>query len=288
MTILMMTLFRPVMPTRSVGAFALALAASILGVQQSVSAQSSLEQIPASGSDIAAELGLQMSKFKARFAEPVYSLVRVQVQPVKGNGSYFEVHVRSPSPLRITEILFSMKDLQFVKRQLGLLDEKILLEESEEDPGAEADGHEFGESPNSLMSFFVKSQLFDGRHYALNPFGTAEPGTSFLTWSPQHSTEDLPLDREIPLFIKAGPYSGEDATKVADIMQEYVLARAYVRVTVKFSKNLILTDAEKEAEKKRKASLEAALSRIDEIVGADGADGADSGNDTEPVSVGDE
>ncbi|MGK0187769.1 MAG: hypothetical protein ACI9R3_003559, partial [Verrucomicrobiales bacterium] len=49
-------------------------------------------------------------------------------------------------------------------------------------------------------------------------------------------------------------------------LQQYVLAAAYVRLTVRFSKEPLLTNEELEAERKRRAALEDVLARFDELV----------------------
>lgn len=221
-----------------------------LTVSTTAFAQSSLEQLPVTGSDVASELGLVMTKFKARFPEPVYCRVRLEIRAI-GGKDMVEIETRSPDPRRTTEILFSIKDVEFMKRQMGLLE------------SAEKNKEEESYIP---VSFTIKAETFATRHYALNPFGIPFPGTSFITWSPQHSTEDLPLDEDIPIFIKTGPYLGGREHKVQDILQQYILASAYVRLTVRFSKEPLPTKKEVKAEEKRRAMLEDILAKFDELV----------------------
>ena len=232
-------------------ACAAAAAAALVSVTLTgASAQSSLEQIPVTGSDIAAELGLVMTRFKARFPEPVYCRVSMEIKPI-GGRDLIQVETRSPAPERTTEILFSIKDLEFVKRQLGLLEPEPKTPESDS---------------VVPVAFTIRAGTFATKHYAVSPFGSPMPGTSFFTWSPQHSTEDLPLDKDIPVFIKAGPYLSGRAQKVKDILQEYVLAPGYVRLVVHFSKEPLPTRKEAEAEAERREQLEAVLAKFDELV----------------------
>ncbi|MEZ5324978.1 MAG: hypothetical protein R3F19_07935 [Verrucomicrobiales bacterium] len=238
----------------------LASAASALAMLTCAAGQSSLEQIPVTGSDVAAELGLVMTKFKARFAEPVYCKVKMEIKPI-GGREVIEVETRSPTSERTTEILFSIKDLEFVTRQLGLMEQ----------------GLDTAEIDTVIpVAFTIKANTFSTKHYAISPFGSAMPGTSFFTWSPQHSTENLPLDQDIPIFIKAGPYLRGRAQKVKDILQEYVLASGYVRLTVRFSREPLPTKKEVEAETERRQQLEAVLAKFDELVEKATADGEQS------------
>lgn len=220
-------------------------------------AQSSLEQVPVTGSDVAAELGLTMTKFKARFAEPVYCLVNLEIKAYASREAV-EVAARSPEPRRTTEILFSIKDLEFMKRQLDLL--------GDEDSGSGGAGGAGGEEWVTPVAFSIKADTFATRHYVAKPFGDIAAGMSFYSWSPQHSTENLPLDVDIPVFLKAGPYLGSGAEEVRDILQEYVLAPAWVRMTVRFSREPLRTAGEIAAEQERRRHIEDVLARFDQLV----------------------
>jgi hypothetical protein len=194
----------------------------------------SLERIPATGTDVARELGIVMRKFKVRFDTPMHCMVTLKIKHV-GSEDTLIGRDRSVIPQKTFELLFSMKDDNLVLRHLGL------SEQSEVE---------------DAVKFSVMSRGMGFDHYDKNPFGKMRVGQAFYIWSQRNSTEELPLDEEIPIYIKAGPYTTGGVSKVRDITEEYVGAEAFVHLSVVFSEEEIVTPEEAERQLKVDEILE--------------------------------
>ena len=175
-------------------------------------AAASIEKIPCTPEDLARELGIEMEKFEAKFAAPVYATLRLTwKQP--GNPDAQMLEHSTAEPDQYHEILFVKKDFGQMQLKTG------------------------GDNAKKVRDIIEMNVRFGntGFYYRdVNPFAKAKPGQSLQSWSKRQSREELPLDEAIPLIITAGPISPEKPMK--NLLEEYRTAPAFIVLTVTFSK----------------------------------------------------
>ena len=172
----------------------------------------SIEKIPATPDDLARQLGIEMDKFEARFATPVFATLRLTwKQPGMPEARMME-HT-APDPDQYHEILFVRKDFGQMQLKTGGDNAKQVRDVIEMNV-------RFGST-----GFFYRD---------LNPFAGLKPGQSLQAWSKQQSREPLPLDEAIPLVISAGPL--DPGKPLKNLLGEYRSAPAFISLSVTFSK----------------------------------------------------
>ena len=172
----------------------------------------SIEKIPATPEDLARELGIELTKFEARFSSPVYATLRLTwKQP--GNAEPQMMEHTSPDPDQYHEIMFVRKDFGQMQLKTGGDNAKQVRDVIEMNV-------RFGST-----GFFYRD---------LNPFAKMKPGESLQAWSKQQSREPLPLDQAIPLVISAGPL--DPGKPMKNLLEEYRTAPGFISLSVTFSK----------------------------------------------------
>ena len=78
----------------------------------------SIEKIPATPDDLAAQLGIEMSKFEAKFDTPVYLTLQLEWKKAAEPTSQTVVHT-APDPDQFHEILFVKKDFGQMQLKTG-------------------------------------------------------------------------------------------------------------------------------------------------------------------------
>ncbi len=173
----------------------------------------SIEKIPATPEDLARELGIELTKFEARFSSPVYATLRLTwKQP--GNAEPQMMEHSSPDPDQYHEIMFVRKDFGQMQLKTGGGNAKQVRDVIEMNV-------RFGST-----GFFYRD---------LNPFAKMKPGESLQAWSKQQSREALPLNQAIPLVISAGPL--DPGKPMKNLLEEYRTAPGFICLSVTFSKS---------------------------------------------------
>jgi hypothetical protein len=172
----------------------------------------SIEKIPATAEDLARELGIELTKFEAKFSSPVYATLRLTwKQP--GNAEPQMMEHTSPDPDQYYEIMFVRKDFGQMQLKTGGDNAKQVRDVIEMNV-------RFGST-----GFFYRD---------LNPFAKMKPGESLQAWSKQQSREPLPLNQEIPLVISAGPLVPGKPMK--NLLEDYRTAPGFISLSATFSK----------------------------------------------------
>ena len=181
----------------------------------------SLEQVPPTPADLARELGLSMTKFTAKFEEPVYLTIELRILGTSDKEITILEQV-APSPSKVHELSLTLKDMDALYEKLGLT--------------------KAGEARGALDISIAHPQVGFTRREK-NPFGALEAGQSFVTWSQKQSMEELELGRLMPIYIKAGPFTAKHP-RPKDLVTGYESAPAYIWLGVKFTKDKPAEDAE--------------------------------------------
>lgn len=199
------------------------LAAALLTPLASLKADG-VEQIPPTPADIARELGISISKFTAKFKEPVYALFEVRIL-VEGGKDVTFLSQATPEPLKFHSFTLSLKDMDALAAAMG-------VSKTTEAKGA--------------LDVAFKHPSVGFTHRTRNPFWKMKVGQSFLNWTNPQTDKDIALGTFIPLLIQGGPYVDE-AHRPKDLVTDYEKSPAYIWFGVKFSKE---KPVEEEEEKK--------------------------------------
>lgn len=172
----------------------------------------SIERIPVTPEDLAAQLGMELEKFEAKFDAPVYATLNLTwKQP--GDAEVKTMQHSTSDPDQYHDILFVRKDLGQMQLRTG---------------GSNA------KQARDIMEMNVRFGNTGFFYRDVNPFAKLAKGESFQSWTKQQSREALPLDQPIPLYIAAGPSIG--GKPINNLMAEYAGAPAYVVLKVTFSR----------------------------------------------------
>ncbi len=172
----------------------------------------SIEKIPANPDDLAAQLGIDMSKFEAKFDTPVYLTLQLEWKKAAETTSQTISHPTA-DPDQYHEILFVKKDFGQMQLKTG------------------------GDNAKQVKDIIEMKVRFGNTgffHRDINPFANMKAGESYQTWSRQQSREALPLDEAIPLVISAGPSLITKPLK--NLPEEYRSAPAFIILSATFSR----------------------------------------------------
>lgn len=172
----------------------------------------SIERAPATADDLAQALGLDLKKFTAKFAEPVYATLTLSWrQP--GEELINQLKHSSSEPGLEHSILFTRKDYGKMQLLSG---------------GANA------RQVKDLVEMDVKFSGTGFFYRDYNPFAKLPAGHPVQNFVKKQSFEDLPLDEPIPLIIEAAAKSPEKL--MTSIQTEYAGSVAFIHLSVTFSK----------------------------------------------------
>ncbi|MES2705596.1 MAG: hypothetical protein V4726_03235 [Verrucomicrobiota bacterium] len=172
----------------------------------------SVERAPVSAEELASVLGMDMKKFTAKFAEPVYATLTLSWrQP--GDELVNQLKHSTVEPVQDLSILFTRKDYGKMQMLTGGSNAKKLKDLLEMDV-------KFGGT-----GFFYRET---------NPFAKIVGKQPIQSWVKEQSFEELPLEEPIPLVIDA---AAESKDKLMTVIQtQYADAPAFVHLSVTFSK----------------------------------------------------
>lgn len=172
----------------------------------------SVERIPATAEDLASALGMDLKKFSAKFAEPVYATLTLSWrQP--GDEMVNQLKHSSIEPSQECTILFTRKDYGRMQQKTGGTNGKAL---------------------KNLLEMDVKFSGTGFFYRDVDPFAKLPGNLPIQTFVKEQSFEDLPLNEPIPLVIEA---AADGPDKMMTIIQtQYATSPAFVHLSVTFSK----------------------------------------------------
>lgn len=197
-------------PRRSLASL-LSLSALLVGTVQPLSADS-VERVPATAEDLASALGMDMKKFTAKFADPVYATMTLSWrQP--GDELVNQMKHSSPEPAQEFTMLFTRRDYGRMQMSTG------------------------GDNAKKMKDIVEMNVKFAGTGFFyrdFNPFAKLKGHQPIQSFVKDQSFEALPLDEPIPLVIEAAADSPDKLMTV--IQTQYAVSPAFVHLSVTFSR----------------------------------------------------
>ncbi|RYD34244.1 MAG: hypothetical protein EOP86_11430, partial [Verrucomicrobiaceae bacterium] len=172
----------------------------------------SVERVPATAEDLASALGMDMKKFTAKFADPVYATMTLSWrQP--GDELVNQLKHSSPEPAQEFTMLFTRRDYGRMQMSTG------------------------GDNAKKMKDIVEMSVKFAGTGFFyrdFNPFAKLKRHQPIQSFVKEQSFEALPLDEPIPLVIEA---AADSPDKLMTIIQtQYAVSPAFVHLSVTFSR----------------------------------------------------
>ncbi len=173
----------------------------------------SLEQVTPNAADLARELGIDMHKFILRWDKPVHCRLVLQVKEA-GKSDTIVVTSVSEDAHPVHDFVFSQKNLAALRATLGF-------------PA--------NPPPKDPWIFSITSPAINLDEPMPDIFAGVGDGQVCMIYKPKVSREALPLDKPIVLYVKSGPWTAEQAAAAKDPKEEYILAPAWIHLSVTFS-----------------------------------------------------
>ncbi|MDB6132809.1 MAG: hypothetical protein JWM59_1052 [Verrucomicrobiales bacterium] len=190
----------------------LLLLSALLGGTTPLLRADSVERVPATAEDLASALGMDMKKFTAKFADPVYATMTLSWrQP--GDELVNQLKHSSPEPAQEFTMLFTRRDYGRMQMSTG------------------------GDNAKKMKDIVEMNVKFAGTGFYyrdFNPFAKLKGRQPIQSFVKDQSFEALPLDEPIPLVIEA---AAEAPDKLMTVIQtQYAVSPAFVHLSVTFSR----------------------------------------------------